>query len=127
MKPTPEQREKQPTKPIDQRIMEVANALTVLSWMPKYPAEPEQFNFFCRALAKFIQTVDRCHWNAEDPEWNEKYAMGWVNPLAWVVEQVGDTREFFPPPLKWREIYCTHWPPLDHKRPNDLYAIVPED
>ena len=127
MKPEPEKREKIPTKPMDARVVDVAEALSALNWMPNYPKEEKQFAFFCRALAKFVQTADRRHWSDEDPEWNEKYALGWVNPLAWVVEQVGDACEFFPPPVKWRAIYCTHFPPLDHKRPADLDSIVPED
>ena len=123
MKPTPEKREKIPTKPIEQREEDIAIALASLCWMPKYPTEEPSFKFFCRSLAKFIQTVDRCHWDFNDPEqeWNQKYAMGWVNPLRWVVDQVGNSCEFFPPPVKWRAIYCSHFPPLDGVRPADLY------
>lgn len=126
MKPTPETRDKIPTKPIAEREADVAEAISSLNWMPNYPKEEKAFAFFCMTLASFIQTVDRCHWDFKDPdpEWNEKYAMGWTNPLKWVVEQVGSTCEFFPPPIKWREIYCSHFPPLDKKRPADLWEIV---
>jgi hypothetical protein len=126
MKPIPEAREKQKTKPLSERVKDVAEVLPTLSWMPNYPKEEDHFTFFCRALAKFVQTQDRCHWSNEDPEWNEKFALGWVNPLQWLVEKVGETCEFFPPPIKWRTIYCEFFPPLDHQSPNDLYEIAGE-
>ena len=124
MKPVPENRPKQPTKPLEDRMVDVAAALEALAWMPKYPVEPPQFRFFCKALAGFMQTVDRRHWSDSDPAWNEAYALGWVNPMKWTVDQVGTTCAFFPPPIKWREVYCSHFPPLDKKYPTDLYEVV---
>ena len=124
MKNPPEQREKQPTKPLAQRIEDLEVALMSLSWMPKFPGEKQQFDFFCRVLAGFMQTQDRRHWSDSDPAWNEAYALGWVNPMKWTVDQVGTTCAFFPPPIKWREVYCSHFPPLDKKYPTDLYEVV---
>ena len=124
MRPIPEQRAKVPTQPIEIRTKAVAKALMALKWMPKYPAEEASFKFYCRALAGFMQTEDRRNWFDADLEWSQKHGLGWVNPLAWTVQQVGETCQFFPAPIKWREVYCSRFGPLDGKYPTDLYEVV---
>lgn len=114
--------QKQKTKSLEDRTSDVMEAVAVLEYMPKYPSDPKQFHFICRLLATFIQTVDVNHANPEDP--NDPLTLGWVNPLAWVVDQVGQTCFAFPPPIRWRMIYNERFHPLDGREPAAMQSII---
>ncbi len=114
------QEQRQPTRTPAERAEDIAEAVSVLENMPKYPAEGKQFQFFCRMLAKFMETVEVNHDDPEDPEWNKKHALGWVNPMDYTIEHVAEGCVFFPPLIQWRTIYCKWFKPLDGKFPADV-------
>jgi hypothetical protein len=114
--------QRQPTKPLDERTIDILEKITVLSFLPKYPPNERDLKFMCRMLAMFIQTVEVNHTDPEDPQPTD---LGWVNPLDWVIEQVAATfSSYFPAPIAWRRIYETRFTPLDGKSASDFEAVV---
>jgi hypothetical protein len=101
-------------------------AVSVLAGMPKYPVEEKQFKFFCRMMARFMQTVEITHECPEDPEWTKKYGLGVVNPMNHTIETVAEGCTFFPSLAQWRRIYCKWFRPLDGKWPADIEEQVEE-
>ncbi len=117
-------KQREPTKKLDDRITDVLNAISALEEMPGYPKSEETLNFTARILAKFMETVEVHHYDPEDPGW--KGALGWVNPLLYTRDVVAETCAFFPPPIRWREIYGHWFTTLDGKRATDLLELIGE-
>jgi len=117
-------REGEDTKPLDDRIKDVLGALKTLSWMKGFPSG-DALLFIGRLLAEFIETTDIWVETTSDGSWEE----GWYNPLQWVVNEVARTCDWFPAPIKWRQIYGgnTTWYPLDGKMAEDLLSVIGEE
>jgi hypothetical protein len=114
--------QKQPTKSLDDRTVDILEKITVLSYLPKYPPEEKQLKFICRRLAAFVQTVDVNHSCPADPRPTD---MGWVNPLDWLLDQVADTfSSYFPAPIAMRKIYEQYFTPLDGKTSSELESVI---
>ena len=118
----PKLQQKQPTKPLADRTLDVLDAMSILEHMPNYPKTERAIRFTAGILAKFIETVEVNHFLPDEPD--HPAALGWVNPLDWVVAEIGATFYSFPAPIKWREVYETRFTPLDGRRSADMLAVV---
>lgn len=99
-------------------------ALSSLSWMPKYPAKTDDLKFISRILATFVQTVEVNDWDPDDVEWSQEHCLGWVNPLRWLMDEVSQTCQVFPVPIRFRKIYEQHFHPLDNRTANSLESVI---
>src|SRR5579872_3027039 len=99
--------QKQPTPPLNERVLAVVTALETLTWMKGFPSGenlPQQIKVIATAIAKFCQTVELNYRDEEDLS-GTTLDLGWVNPLNWLVEEVASTFEWFPSPIRWRMVY----------------------
>ncbi len=121
---------KQPLKNLEERTMEVMEALDALSWMPKYPDKPEHLKLISKCIAQFCDTgeINYTDFDPDDPTQTTPgpMAWGWVKPLDWIIDRVASTCYSFPPPIRFRQIYVEGTPfcPVDGKTANNLLAVI---
>lgn len=118
-------KQKEPTKPLQERIVEIGKMMGSLGWMKGYPQEERHIAMICRCIANFAQTVgvQRVPENPDDPAPD---ADGWVYPAAWLFDRIGETCEWFPKPIQMRRIYETKFHPLDGKNSVDMESVIGE-
>ncbi len=104
----------QPTKSLAERTADVLTALGQIDHMKGFPREDKNLRFIARVLAKFIDTEEQEH----------EALGGRVIPLEWIVEEVAAHCEYFPPPIKWREMYQQYFQPLDGRSAYDMRALA---
>ena len=110
--------------------MDVLEAISALSWMPNYPKEQKHLDLIVECIACFCDTgeINYTDFDPDDPTQTKPgpMAWGWQKPLDWTVKQVAKTCYSFPPPIRWRQIYCEGTPfwPVDGKTANNLLAVI---
>jgi hypothetical protein len=121
---------KQPLRSLEDRTTDVMKSIDSLSWMPKYPEKPEHLKLIASCIASFCDTgeINYTDFDPDDPTQTKPgpMAWGWQKPLDWTVKRVAETCYSFPPPIRWRQIYCEGTPfwPVDGKTANNLLAVI---
>ena len=121
---------KTPRKDLEGRTLDVLDAIASLSWMPNYPKEQKHLDLIASCIASFCDTgeINYTDWDKDDPTQTAPgpMAWGWQKPLDWTVKRVAETCYSFPPPIRWRQIYCDGTPffPVDGKTANNLLAVI---
>jgi hypothetical protein len=91
----------------------VRDALSDLGWMRGFPDDTKSFEFISKSYDRFAHTVEMSHskLNGGRP----------VIPIRWLVEEIGNTRDWFPSPVEARGIYAEYFTPKDGKEPPAKY------
>ncbi len=100
-------------KPLEDRTVEVLEAIAALDYLPRYPKEDKSLQLIARTLAKFVETEEVTH-----------SQLGRTVPLDWIVGEVAAHFNYFPAPIKWREMYQKHFEPLDGRSAYDMQALA---
>ena len=113
--------QKEPTKDLAGRTIDVMEAMLSLNYMAKFPDNEKTLKFISGILAQFIQTVEVNHVGCPDP----KFDLGWVNPLHLLMQEVAATCTRFPPPIVMRKMYeALGFTPLDGKTASELEEVL---
>lgn len=99
-------------KEVAARIPAVSTALLKLKHMRGFPAEREGFEAVVRAIARFCETTEIYH-GSVNPEFTGPGDLGQVVPLDWLMDEILDSRAWFPAPVEMRALYETKFAPLD--------------
>ena len=117
-----QQQQQQQKKTREQRADDILEILPKLRHLHGFPTAEVSLNAVAYALASFIETSEVNHHFPDEP--NHPLALGYVVPLEWVTDQVLQTCDRFPAPIRWRQIYEGRFVPLDHRFASDLLSVV---
>lgn len=118
----PEQPKGQKKKTREQRADDILEILPKLKHLHGFPRAEDSLNAVAYALASFIETDTVHHFFPDEPD--NPLALGYVVPLRWVVDQILQTCDRFPAPIRWRQMYEGRFEPLDHRFASDMLAII---
>ena len=94
----------------------IHDALAQLSWMPGYEK--------VAANEKGLRLFEKCVRNFADDREMDHAILGKVIPLDWLLEQIGETVQFFPKPIEMRRMYTKYFSPLDGFEARELEERV---
>ncbi len=108
-------------QPTDSEVDELAEKITTaLAGLYGFPATPDAVLYLTRRLLQIIW----CRRTSEIPalKGEPHSTIGDVRDDDWIIGEIADRYDRFPPLITWRRLYCAFLPPRDGRELSEMEA-----